>query len=95
MKTAYVLKGHMTQKGTIVLDEPAPILTGPVLVTLQSLEELDIPSSEYTDAEMAELKRRLEIIHSLDNPEPLNDGLSAKDYKEILYGITNGESDVF
>ena len=53
MQTAYVVKGHIDAAGTIVLDEPAPLPPGAVLVTIQAIgEHRDAPSG-YSDAERA------------------------------------------
>ena len=94
MKTAYVIKGHISDEGNIVLDEPARLVPGPVLVTILPVEASTHESTGYSDDERAELRRQIAAIAALEDPGPPDDGLSAKDYKEILYGSRNGEGDV-
>ena len=94
MKTAYVVKGHIDSEGTIVLDEPAPLPPGPVLVTIQKIEDQQPSTSGYNDTERAELADRLAAVAALTGPPPPDDGLTSKDYKTILYGTTDGEPDV-
>ena len=94
MQTAYVVKGHIDSKGTIVLDEPAPLPPGPVLVTIQKIENRQLSASRYNDAERAELDARLAAIAALGGPPPPDDGLTAKDSKTILYGIEGEAADV-
>ncbi|HZB94497.1 MAG TPA: hypothetical protein VE268_00925 [Herpetosiphonaceae bacterium] len=94
MKTAYVVKGHVSDEGTIILDEPAALVPGPVLVTIMPVEEPEPAMSAYTDEEHAELLRRIAAIAALPEASAPDDGFSAKDYKAILYGPENGPNDV-
>jgi diadenosine tetraphosphate (Ap4A) HIT family hydrolase len=93
MQTAYVIKGRITDEGVIVLDEPAPVATGPVLVTLVPVEHLST-SSGYTAEESAELWSQVEAIAALQGPLPPEDGFSAKDADAILYGPNRGTGNV-
>jgi hypothetical protein len=94
MQTAYVIKGHISDEGTVVLDEPARLAPGPVLVTTLPVEASAAEPGGYSDDERAELRRRIAAIAALEAPGLPDDGLSAKDYKEILYGSRNGAGDV-
>lgn len=94
MATAHMLKGHVDEQGTLVLDEPAPLMPGPVLVTVQPVEMPLVAEDGYTDEELAEFLDRIDAIAAIPAPAPPDDGLSAKDYKHILYGPQNGPNDV-
>jgi hypothetical protein len=94
MRTAYVVKGHIDAAGTIVLDEPAPVPPGAVLVTIQTIEERHEASTGYSTAERTELDERIAAIAALADPPPPNDGLTAKDAKRILYGAEDEAADV-
>lgn len=93
MQTAYVLRGHLDAEGVIVLDEPAPLPPGPVLITV--LPDEHVPSGAgYTPEEHAELWNEIDAIGALEGPLPPQDGLSAKDADTILYGTDIKANDV-
>ena len=94
MQMAYVLKGHISAEGTIVLDEPATLVPGPVLVTVLPLADQPATSSGYTEQEHAALWSQIEAIVALAGPPAADDGRGAKEYKAILYGPDAGTSDV-
>ncbi len=94
MQTALVIKAHVNDDGTIVLDEPAPLRPGPVLLTILPVEREELAGAPYTAEQHAEVMAQIAAIAALDDPMPPDDGLSAKDYKQILYGPTNGQGDV-
>ncbi len=94
MKTAYVIKGYISSEGTIMLDEPAPLVAGPVLVTIMPVEDFSNGASGYTQEEHDELLREIAAIAALPEERPAGNGFMAKDYKAILYGPDNGPGDV-
>ena len=94
MRTAYVIKAHISAEGTIVLDEPAALAPGPVLVTVLPIGDQPPTGEGYTEAERDELSRRLASIAALAGPPPPDDGLTAKDAKTILYRSHAGPGDV-
>ena len=94
MRTAYIVKGHIDAAGTIVLDEPAPVPPGAVLVTIQAIDERQETPEGYNSAERAELADRIAAIAALDGPPPPDDGMTARDYKRILYGTEDQAADV-
>ena len=94
MQTALVIKAHVNDDGTIVLDEPAPLRPGPVLLTVLPVGREELASAPYTDEEYAELWRRIDAIAALPGPPPPEDGLTAKDAETILYGPHNSTNDV-
>ena len=94
MQTAYIVKGHIDSTGTIVLDEPTPLPPGPVLVTIQQIEDAAAPADGYSAAERAELDARIAAIAALVGPPPPDDGRTARDYKAVLYGAENETGNV-
>ena len=94
MRTAYVIKAHISAEGTIVLDEPAALAPGPVLVTVLPIGDQPPADEGYTQAERDELSSLLASIAALAGPPPPDDGLTAKDARAILYGRHSGTSDV-
>ena len=94
MRTAYVIKAHISAEGTIVLDEPAVLAPGPVLVIVLPLGDHPPAGEGYTQAERDELSSRLASIAALPGPQPPDDGLTAKDARTILYGSHAGMGDV-
>ncbi len=76
MQTAYVVKGYIDAAGTIVLDEPAPVPPGAVLVTIQAINERQESPAGYSSAERAELDDRIAAIAALAGPPPPDDGLT-------------------
>jgi hypothetical protein len=93
MRTAYIVKGHIDATGTIVLDEPAPVPPGAVLVTIQTIDEHQETPAVYNSAERGELADRIAAIAALVGPPPPDDGLTARDYKHILYGTEDQAAD--
>ncbi|MBA3946023.1 MAG: hypothetical protein H0X37_15835 [Herpetosiphonaceae bacterium] len=94
MQTAYVIKGHINDVGTLVLDEPTPLTRGPVIVTVLPVVDHEFVQNEYTEEEHASLWQRLDAIAALPDPAAPNDGLSARDAETILYGSQNGPNNV-
>jgi hypothetical protein len=94
MQTAYVVKGHIDAAGTIVLDEPAPVPPGAVLVTIQAIDPHQEAPAGYNSAERAELDDRIAAIAAIAGPPPPADGLTAKDAKRMLYAAEDDISDV-
>ena len=94
MQTAYVLKGHLSDDRTIVLNEPTSLPPGPVIVTVLPEEQLLSTTSGYSDEERAELWKRIDAITSLTDPIPPADGLSAKYADALLYGQDTSTNNV-
>ena len=94
MKTAYVGRGHIEADGTIVLDEPAELTPGPVQVTIMHQADETPQPPTYTPERHMELMARLASIAALDAEPSPDDGLTAKDYKTILYGSEHRAGDV-
>lgn len=94
MQTVYVIKGHIDDAGTIVLDEPAPLPAGRVLVTIQQIDAPTDSADGYSEAERAQLDACIAAIAALEGPPPPADGLTAKDYKAVLYDATDDATDV-
>ena len=96
MNTPVILKGHIDDHGTVVVDEKAPLPPCQVEVIVQPLEA-PLHSAPSADTPAARQSRRekvhafVERIRALPCPPPPADGLSAKDYKQVLYGPRNGE----
>ncbi len=67
-----------------MLDEPAPLPPGPVLVTIQKVEAQTPVASGYRDAERAELSDRIAAIAAITGPPVPDDRQTAKDYESIL-----------
>ncbi len=82
----YVIKGHIRDDRTIVLDEPTSLPLGPALVTVVPIPQPASAAGAYTDEEHAELRAEIRRIGMLDGPPPPAYGLSAKDAGSILYG---------
>jgi hypothetical protein len=87
MQTAYIVKGHIDAAGTIVLDEPAPVPPGAVLVTIQAIDERQETPADYNGAERAERADRIAAIAAIAGPPPPDDGLTASEYKRMLYQV--------
>jgi len=94
MPNAYVVKAHVSEEGAIILDEPAVLQPGPVLLTVLSVDQQSSEAGGYTDEQHAELWQRLDRIAALGGPPEPDDGLSAKDAEAILYGTQHGPNDV-
>lgn len=94
MQTAYVIKGHISDEGTLVLDEPTPLTPGPVIVTVLPVEERVAAQDGYTDEEHTALWERIDAIAALPEQSAPDDGLSARDAETVLYGSQNGPNNV-
>ncbi len=94
MPIAYVVRAHVSEEGTIVLDEPAVLQPGPVLLTVLPVDQQSSEAGGYTDEQHAELWQRLERITTLGGPPGPDDGLSARDAEAILYGTQHGPNNV-
>ena len=94
MQTAYVVKGHISDEGALVLDEPAPFTPGPVIVPVFPVGEQAPAQDGYRDEEHAALWERIDAIAALPDQSAPDDGLSASDAETMLYGSQNGPNNV-
>ncbi len=94
MQTAYVIKGHISDEGALVLDEPTPLTPGPVIVTVLPVVEHVPVQDGYTDEEHAALWERIDAIAAMPGQLAPDDGLSARDSETVLYGSQNGPNNV-
>lgn len=94
MQTAYVVRGHIDAEGTIVLDEPAALTPGPVILTILPVRDRELSVEIHSNQQQADLWSRVDTIAALPGPLPPEDGLTARDADVILYGAHNGTNDV-